>query len=277
MAPEERSGDRAANGSEPERGPAEVGSRLGAVERRLRTLTRLLVVVAILALGLGVVGVVELRSYTPVVHLVLPRNLAGVGVHGATTSGGAGTAGSTGSHGTANAGGSGPPIVIGVHPAAGPSAGGGAVDVVGANLSSATLVYFGDVAATTFTVRAAGTSLVATAPPHIAGVVDVTVVTPVGTSAVNVEDQYSYRGPAMLGLAPRSGPAGTTVVISGTNLLGTTLVTFGGDAASIVSVNPSGTRITALVPPGAAGAVDVLVTTPGGTSAPSAASRFTAG
>jgi hypothetical protein len=66
-------------------------------------------------------------------------------------------------------------------------------------------------------------------------------------------------------------------VISGANLLGTTLVTFGGDAASIVSVNPSGTRITALVPPGAAGAVDVLVTTPGGTSAPSAASRFTAG
>ncbi|WP_216295903.1 IPT/TIG domain-containing protein, partial [Delftia acidovorans] len=51
-------------------------------------------------------------------------------------------------------------------------------------------------------------------------------------------------------------------------------VTFGATAATGFTVN-SATSITATAPAGAAGTVDVRVTTPGGTTATSAADQFT--
>jgi hypothetical protein len=73
--------------------------------------------------------------------------------------------------------------------------------------------------------------------------------------------------PAVSGLAPASGPAtgGTSVIISGSNLLGATSVSFGGAAATTFVVNSS-TQITATAPAHAAGTVDVVVTTLGGSS-----------
>ncbi|GAB3859772.1 hypothetical protein GCM10028822_36880 [Hymenobacter terrigena] len=53
-------------------------------------------------------------------------------------------------------------------------------------------------------------------------------------------------GPAITGLSPTSGPAGTSVIITGSGFTGTTAVSFGGVAASFV-VN-SDTQITATVP-----------------------------
>ncbi|WP_460503759.1 reprolysin-like metallopeptidase, partial [Hymenobacter agri] len=63
-------------------------------------------------------------------------------------------------------------------------------------------------------------------------------------------------GPALTSLSPPSGTAGTTVIITGTNLTGATAVSFNGAAATF-TVN-SGTQITATVPTGATtGAVTV--------------------
>jgi hypothetical protein len=64
------------------------------------------------------------------------------------------------------------------------------------------------------------------------------------------------------------------VTITGTNLTGATVVDFGANAATGVTV-VSSTSITATSPAGTAGVANVTVTTPGGTSAISAADDFT--
>lgn len=69
-------------------------------------------------------------------------------------------------------------------------------------------------------------------------------------------------------ISPNQGSTGggTLVTITGTNLSGTTAVTFGTKPATNVT-NVSPTQVTALSPSGA-GPVGVTVTTPGGTSNP---------
>jgi len=77
------------------------------------------------------------------------------------------------------------------------------------------------------------------------------------------------------GVSPSSGPqqGGASVSITGLNLSEATSVHFGPSAAGAFTVN-SPTSITATSPAGT-GIVDVTVTTPSGTSAASAADRFT--
>jgi hypothetical protein len=81
--------------------------------------------------------------------------------------------------------------------------------------------------------------------------------------------------PAVAGISPNSGPAGggTHVTITGSHLTGATAVRFGSSNAASYTANNDG-QITATVPAGA-GTVDVTVTTAAGTSATSAADRFT--
>src|SRR5204862_1864276 len=82
-------------------------------------------------------------------------------------------------------------------------------------------------------------------------------------------DQYTFvAAPTVTSLAPTAGPtaAGTNVVITGTNLPAATAVKFGATDATGFVVN-SAVQITATAPAGAAGTVDVTVTTAGGTSA----------
>src|SRR5581483_8397234 len=67
---------------------------------------------------------------------------------------------------------------------------------------------------------------------------------------------------------------GDTVTITGTNLNGAAAVKFGSTAATITT--DSATQIKVTSPPtGAAGVVDVTVTTIGGTSATSPADQYT--
>jgi len=68
-------------------------------------------------------------------------------------------------------------------------------------------------------------------------------------------------------VTPASGPleGGTSVTIVGTHLAATTLVEFGGVAASDLTV-VSSTEVHAITPPGSSGAVDIAVTTPAGTT-----------
>jgi alpha-tubulin suppressor-like RCC1 family protein len=159
-----------------------------------------------------------------------------------------------------------PPSVSGVSPSSGPQQGATTVTIAGANLAEASAVHFGASAASSFTVDSA-TSITAVSPPGT-GVVDVTVTTPVSTSATSAADKFSYLPPpAVTKLKPNKGPAsgGTTVTITGTALTGASAVNFGANAASSFTVD-SATSITAVSPPGTSGAADVSVTTASGTS-----------
>jgi hypothetical protein len=76
-------------------------------------------------------------------------------------------------------------------------------------------------------------------------------------------------------ISEAGGPTvgGQKLTITGIGFMGATGVSFGTMPASIYAV-VSDTEITATTPPGAAGAVNVRVTGPAGTSPPNAASRY---
>ncbi len=169
------------------------------------------------------------------------------------------------------------PTVTTISPASGTTAGGSTVTITGTNLTGATAVNFGAIAGSNVTVVNA-TTVTATSPAGSAGMADVTVTTPGGTSATSAADHYTYVTPAptVTAVNPSSGTTagGTSVTITGTNLTGATAVHFGAIAGSNVTV-VNATTVTATLPAGSAGTIDVTVTTPGGTSAPSANDHFT--
>jgi hypothetical protein len=165
--------------------------------------------------------------------------------------------------------------VTSVAPTTGPAAGGTTVTITGTGFSAATGVSFGSAPAASFTVVSA-TSITAISPATAAGTVDVTVVDGGGASATSAADQFTFVStPTVTGLSPRSGSpgGGTAVTITGTNLSGATRVTFGGTPAGF-DVNGD-TSLTAYAPAAEeAGAVDVRVTSIGGTSPRVTADRF---
>ena len=170
------------------------------------------------------------------------------------------------------------PVVAAVSPAYGPTTGGTTVTVTGAGFTGATAVTFGSVAATI--VKVTATTITAITPKHQGLAWDVRVTTPGGTSAVaKPGDQFTFYAVATVtGVSPGSGPQtrGTVVKITGTNLYTakniSQAVKFGGVLATGVVVTSSLT-ITATAPAGT-GTVDVTVTTLAGTTATSAADRF---
>jgi hypothetical protein len=152
------------------------------------------------------------------------------------------------------------------------------VTITGTNFTGATKVVFGTVAATSFTVVSA-TEITAVSPAQAAGAHNIYVTTPSGTSAPVAADMFTYVSsavPTVTSISPTSGPpaGGTTVTITGTNFTGATKVVFGAVAATSFTV-VSATEITAVSPAQAAGAHNIYVTTPSGTSAPVAADMFT--
>jgi hypothetical protein len=101
----------------------------------------------------------------------------------------------------------------------------------------------------------------------------------VGTSATGVGNTYSYGVPTVSLVSPAAGAAvgGETITITGTNFVAGASVAFGAHAGTAVVV-VNATSITATAPAGIAGTtVDVTVTTPAGTSATSAASKYSYG
>lgn len=153
--------------------------------------------------------------------------------------------------------------------------------ILGSSLEDASSVVFGTYPATRFTVNASGTRIIADAPAETAGVVDVTVKTPAGTSAISSSDKYTYLGPMITMVSPASGTAGTMVTIVGSDLNGTSSVMFGNvSAGTVFSVTNAphrvfGTEIVVYAPAAGPGTVDISVTTPGGTSETSALDQFT--
>ncbi len=165
------------------------------------------------------------------------------------------------------------PTVTGLSPASGPAVGGTAVTITGTNFTGATAVHFGKHPAA-FIVT--DDTHIAVTSPAGAGLVDVTVTTPHGTSVKSAADWFTYiPAPTVTVMGPNAGSVlgGTVVVIRGSGFTGATAVTFGPTDATIFNVD-SDTQITATAPPGS-GTVDVTVTAPNGTSAPTAADLFT--
>ena len=84
-----------------------------------------------------------------------------------------------------------PPVVTGLSETRGSIIGNESVAITGSGFTGATGVNFGTTAVKTMTVDSDG-QITATSPPHSAGTVDVTVITPVGTSATSSADQFTY-------------------------------------------------------------------------------------
>jgi IPT/TIG domain len=181
------------------------------------------------------------------------------------------------------------PIITSVSPNGGTIANGGStaggtqVKITGANFTGATSVTIGGVAVPGFTLVSAS-EIDTTTPAHpAAGAVDVvvTVVVPNGGGTYTGTGMgaftYVIPPPIVSAIAPTIGTTagGTVVILTGQYFTGAT-VKFGSSAATSVTVNSTGTSITATSPPGS-GTVDVTVTTPSGTSATSSADQFTYG
>ena len=170
------------------------------------------------------------------------------------------------------------PTVDGVQPDAGLEDAETPVTISGSGFAHVLAVSFGTRAATSFTVNSP-TSISATAPTGV-GTVDVTVANTGGTSATGPDDRFTYvphaSPPIVKQIAPAEGPAagGTVVGLTGKGFTGVTAVAFGAVPASSFTV-VSTTSIEAVAPAQTPGTVDVTVTTPNGSSAPSKHDRFT--
>jgi len=168
-----------------------------------------------------------------------------------------------------------PPSVSSISPTSGPASGGTSVTITGSGFTCATSVSFGAAAVTNFTI--VSDTQITVVSPTGNGMVDVIVTTPGGTSTTSAADQFIYiPTPTVTSIGPTSGidTGGTTVIITGSNFNGATKVSFDGNAAKSFTID-SNTQITAVSPAGCYNcAVDVTVTTPGGTSATSSSDQF---
>lgn len=155
------------------------------------------------------------------------------------------------------------PSISSLSPSSGTTAGGTTVTISGSNLNGVSSVRFGNLAASSFTVVSAS-QIVAITPASPAAVVNLTVISPGGNAARAFT--FTASAPSITDVTPEFGSTsgGTTVVITGTNFVGTTAVTFGGTNATSFTVNSS-TQITAVAPAKVPGNVALSVVTPGGT------------
>ncbi len=169
-----------------------------------------------------------------------------------------------------------PPKVVAVAPRTGPAAGGTRVTITGSGFSGLTRsrVTFGTTAATSITV-VSSTKVTATAPRGSAGRVNVHIVTTHGTSASNAADGFTYIARPTITSVTRS--SGGTRVAWGPDTGGSDLTVTGTNFRTGMSVkfaNKTMTGVTELdanhleftSPKNAPGAVDISVTSPGGTA-----------
>ena len=162
-----------------------------------------------------------------------------------------------------------PPTVSSVTPAQGPSTGGTAITITGTNFTGATAVRIGGVAVPSFTI-VSSTSISAVTPAGTAGVASVSVQGPGGTGSL--ANGFTYQAPpgvpTIASISPGIGPVsgGTAITITGTNFVrfGTSVTVGGAAVTNLVVFSP--TQMTAVTPPGSAGARNVVVTVAAGSA-----------
>ena len=154
--------------------------------------------------------------------------------------------------------------------------GGTTLDLSGTGVGATTTVWFGSTAVTHVT-RVSSTRVRVVTPAHPAGVASVRVTTPAGTSPVSSRSTFAFDAvPTVSALSSRTATTrgGTLVTLTGTGLYRASAVRFGSTVAAGLT-RLSATQVRVAVPAHTAGAVDVRVTTPGGTSPVASAARFT--
>ncbi len=165
-----------------------------------------------------------------------------------------------------------PPALTEVSPASGPTPGANTVELTGTDLGEAKKVEFGTTPAVI--LENTPTKIKVKAPVHPAGVVDVTVTTAGGTSAL----KYTYVAvPAITAISPAKGAAagGTEVEITGLNLAQASEVKFGTVAVPNAQFEQNTATTIRLKSPPGTGVVDIRVVTVGGTSGLVPADKFT--
>jgi Autotransporter beta-domain/Bacterial Ig-like domain (group 3)/IPT/TIG domain len=222
--------------------------------------------------GIAVPGNPVVVNSTTITVLTPPHAVGSVAV-AVTTPGGTGTAGNAYQYLVAA------PTVTSVLANTGSINGGTVVTVSGTNfVQGGTTVSFGGVTVPAGNVVFQSSStLLVTTPAHAVGTVDVVATTTAGTGTGTGLFTYVTQAlPTVTAISPNSGntAGGTTVQISGTHFSGATSVTIGGSPATFVVVSGDST-ITAKTPAHLPGAVDVVVTTPAGTSGTTGAGLYT--
>jgi hypothetical protein len=168
------------------------------------------------------------------------------------------------------------PTVTRVSPTLGPLAGGTTVTLTGTGFTGATAVIVGGYPAKNVVV-VSDTTITAKVPADTAGLHNIQVTTPSGTSPKVAAGGFTYEAaPTITSVSPSAGPTAgsTTVTLTGVNFTGATSVIFGGFPGKNVTV-VNDTTITVISPPDSAGLHNIQVTTPGGTSAKVALDGFT--
>lgn len=149
------------------------------------------------------------------------------------------------------------PTIYGFSPGFGPV--GTSVTVTGANFNvSGFSVKFGSVAASSHSTPAFG-SFTVTVPAGATNA-PITVTTADGS---HTSAQIFYLPPVITGFAPNNSAAGTTIALTGINLLGTSSVNFNGTPAAFTVTN--NTTLGAVVPAGITTG-PIGLTTPAGTT-----------
>jgi photosystem II stability/assembly factor-like uncharacterized protein len=134
---------------------------------------------------------------------------------------------------------------------------GATITITGTNLIGASSISFGGIPAGSFSIIST-TTIKAVVANGATG--NVSVITPYGKVERN---GFTFiPAPVITSFTPVSGSVGDKITITGTNLSGTTVISFGGIVATSFTVI-SDTSITAVL--GTGGTGEVSVTTPGGT------------
>jgi hypothetical protein len=149
-------------------------------------------------------------------------------------------------------------------PNAGPSAGGAAVAIAGSGFLPGATVLFGDAPAFQVTV-AKPTDIIAIAPAHAGGTVDVTVLNPDGGIGTLAAGFRFIESPQVASVSPGQvlTDGGATIIVRGSGFAPGARVRL-SNVNAVTQSWVAADQLVVVVPPHAAGAVDVLVQNPDG-------------
>lgn len=154
------------------------------------------------------------------------------------------------------------PVVRSVEPKAGSPAGGTVVTIVGEHFNDSTAVKFGGVPA--MRNRQSEEVLIAIAPPHAAGSVDIEVANGKKSARLDRVFRYEWESPVITRVDPDNGPTkgGTKLTIEGRNFQPGTAVKWNG--APVSARFQSQESLTIVAPPGKSGSITLEILNPDG-------------